>query len=189
MNGQVFRIILMPGLQTHMSLSLLLRGPLISYSATQQMDEALVGRFATFVYIRDVLEMEEVDRIKVAETINGDDCLGMSEWLDHVDREIKTVQMESTLEAGVKIIALLKKAAVHFKTLKQNMGTLSEFLAKYADLVMRETKGEISLDGRRLGFIYRNLLANRAIELAPREKPDRTCSTRPMPHSTPKVLS
>jgi MoxR-like ATPase len=138
----------------------------ISYSATQQMDEALVGRFATFVYIRDVLEMEEVDRIKVAETINGDDCLGMSEWLEHVEKEIKTVQIESTLDAGVKIIALLKKAAVHFKTLKQNMGTLSEFLAKYADLVMRETKGEISLDGRRLGFIYRNLLANRAIELA-----------------------
>jgi ATPase family associated with various cellular activities (AAA) len=138
----------------------------ISYSATQQMDEALVGRFATFVYIRDVLEMEEADRIKVAETINGDDCLGMSEWLDHVDKEIKTVKMESTLDAGVKIIALLKKAAVHFKTLKRNMGTLSEFLAKYADLVMRETKGEISLDGRRLGFIYRNLLANRSIELA-----------------------
>ena len=138
----------------------------ISYSATQQMDEALVGRFATFVYIRDVLEMEEADRIKVAETINGDDCLGMSEWLNDADKEVKTVQVESTLEAGVKIIALLKKAAVHFKTLKCNMNTLSEFLAKYADLVMRETKSEISLDGRRLGFIYRNLLANRAIELA-----------------------
>ena len=138
----------------------------ICYSATQQMDEALVGRFATFVYIRDVLEMEEADRIKIAETINGDDCLGMSEWLDDTDKEIKTVQIESTLEAGVKITALLKKAAVHFKTLKLNMNTLSEFLAKYADLLLRETKGEISLDGRRLGFIYRNLLANRAIELA-----------------------
>jgi len=30
-------------------------------------------------------------------------------------------------------------------------------------------KGEISLDGRRLGFIYRNILANRAVELAKAE--------------------
>jgi len=33
-------------------------------------------------------------------------------------------------------------------------------LARFADLLMRETSGEITLDGRRLGFVYRNLLAN-----------------------------
>ena len=46
------------------------------------------------------------------------------------------------------------------------METLSEFLAKFADLLLRETAGEIALDGRRLGFIYRNILANRSVELA-----------------------
>lgn len=141
----------------------------VSYSATRQMDEALVGRFATFLYVRDVLEMEEEDRIKVAENINGDDCPGIKEWLDNsidVDKEIKTVRKDTTMQGGAEIETLLKKAANHFRTLKRNMGTLSEFLAKYADLVMRETKSEISLDGRRLGFIYRNLLANRSIELA-----------------------
>ena len=49
------------------------------------------------------------------------------------------------------------------------MPTLAEFLAKFADLLVRETGGEVALDGRRLGFIHRNLLANRAIELAKAE--------------------
>ena len=49
------------------------------------------------------------------------------------------------------------------------MPTLAEFLAKFSDLLMRETKGEVALDGRRLGFLHRNLLANRAIELAKAE--------------------
>jgi hypothetical protein len=64
---------------------------------------------------------------------------------------------------------LLTIAGAHFLRLKQQLPTLAEFLAKFADLLMRETKGEVSLDGRRLGFIYRNLLANRAIELAKAE--------------------
>jgi len=57
-------------------------------------------------------------------------------------------------------------AGEHFLRLKEEMGSLSEFLAKFCDLLVRETSGEVALDGRRLGFIHRNLLANRAIELA-----------------------
>jgi hypothetical protein len=62
--------------------------------------------------------------------------------------------------------AILKQAAVQFQVLKGQLGNLSEFLARFADLLMRETSGEITLDGRRLGFLYRNLLANRAVEIA-----------------------
>lgn len=43
------------------------------------------------------------------------------------------------------------------------MGT---FLARYADLLSRETNNDIRLDGRRLGFIYRNIIATRSVELA-----------------------
>jgi hypothetical protein len=60
-------------------------------------------------------------------------------------------------------------AGRHFLRLREQMPSLAEFLAKFADLLMRETKGEVALDGRRLGFIHRNLLANRAIELAKAE--------------------
>jgi hypothetical protein len=36
-------------------------------------------------------------------------------------------------------------------------------------LVMKETEGKVKLDGRRLGFMYRNLLAFRAVEMARNE--------------------
>ena len=52
----------------------------ISYSATQALDNALIGRFAIFLYPPDVLQMDEADRIKVATHINGDDAPSLSEW-------------------------------------------------------------------------------------------------------------
>ena len=46
----------------------------LSYSATQALDDALIGRFAYFLYPPDVLQMDEADRIRVATHINGDDA-------------------------------------------------------------------------------------------------------------------
>jgi len=144
----------------------------VSYSGTQQLDEALIGRFATFIYPPDVLEMEEADRIRVTSQINGDDCPAIAEWLNsHGDTppSLKTVSDEQTREAGKVIEAILKTAARHFRKLRDAMLTLAEFLSRFADLLLKETKGEISLDGRRLGFLHRNILANRAVQLAKAE--------------------
>lgn len=141
----------------------------VSYSGTQQLDEALIGRFATFVYPPDVLEMEETDRIRVTSQINGDDCLAIEEWLRSKGDSrlsIKTITDEQTQQAGSLIETILTTAARHFCKLRDAMPTLAEFLSRFADLLLKETKGEISLDGRRLGFLHRNILANRAVELA-----------------------
>lgn len=139
----------------------------MSYSATQALDEALIGRFSLFIYPPDVLQMEEADRIKVTSHINGDDAPGLSVWAN--GQCLDSVPEKSAAEIGQKLVVMFRKAAIRFSQLKDEMTTLSEFLAKFADLLMRETKGEISLDGRRLGFIYRNILGNRAIELAKAE--------------------
>ena len=136
----------------------------MSYSATQALDEALVGRFALFVYPPDVLQMSEEDRIRVTTHINGDDAPSIAEWAD--GHSAGTISREMVAETGMKMIGMLRLAAGHFNGLRGELSTLSQFLAKFADLLMRETKGEIALDGRRIGFIYRNLLANRAVELA-----------------------
>ncbi|MFZ1684112.1 MAG: MoxR family ATPase [Candidatus Zixiibacteriota bacterium] len=136
----------------------------ISYSATNALDDALVGRFATFLYPPDVLQMNESDRIKVTTHINGEDAPSLSVWLEEGKPE--TVTKTDTAEVGEEMTAILKQAAVQFQHLKGQLGNLSEFLARFADLLMRETSGEITLDGRRLGFLYRNLLANRAVEIA-----------------------
>ena len=139
----------------------------MSYSATQALDDALVGRFALFIYPPDVLEMNEQDRIRVTTHINGDEAPGIAEWTGGENG--CTVSSEDTLITGGQMKEMFRKAAEHFRRLQSNLATLPEFLAKFADLLMRETKGEIALDGRRLGFIYRNILANRAVELAKAE--------------------
>lgn len=139
----------------------------MSYSATQALDEALVGRFSLFLYPPDVLQMSEEDRIKVTTHINGEDAPSLTEWCPEANS--KTIDRGQVEETGRQMRDLLKKAARYFISLKEQMTTLSEFLAKYADLLMRETNGEISLDGRRLGFIYRNILAMRSVELAKTE--------------------
>jgi hypothetical protein len=108
--------------------------------------------------------MDEEDRIRVAMHINGDDAPSLSEWTGGVSAS--TVPKSGVAEVGAKMRETLMVAGRHFLRLREQMPTLAEFLAKFADLLMRETKGEVALDGRRLGFIHRNLLANRAVELA-----------------------
>ena len=50
--------------------------------------------------------------------------------------------------------------------LQQQLKTLGEYLSRFSILVLKETEGKVKLDGRRLGFIYRNLLAARSCEMA-----------------------
>lgn len=139
----------------------------LSYSATQVLDDALIGRFALFIYPPDVLQMNEEDRIKVTTHINGDDAPSITEWSDGI--HLETVSKTDVSETGQQMEQLLRTAAKHFHQLRDQVGTLSTFLAKYSDLLLRESKGEVALDGRRLGFIYRNILGNRAVELAKAE--------------------
>lgn len=136
----------------------------MSYSATNALDEALVGRFALFAYPPEVLQMTEHDRIRVAMHINGDDAPSLSEWVENMPAA--TVSRIDVEQAGNTLRQILRRAGKLFFSLKVQMATLPEFLARFADLLMRESKGEVALDGRRLGFLHRNLLANRAVELA-----------------------
>ena len=139
----------------------------LSYSGTQQLDAAMIGRFAIFLYPPDVLQMDEADRIRVATHINGDDAPSLAEW---TGGECAATVCHGDVEVvGSRLRETLAKAGGHFLRLREQMPTLAEFLAKFADLLVRETAGEVALDGRRLGFIHRNLLANRAVELAKAE--------------------
>jgi MoxR-like ATPase len=143
-----------------------------SYSATHTLDDALVGRFAMFVYPPEVLSMDEVDRARVACHMNGDDAPALGCWADDAKPKARSNVMKlprSVAAVGAEMKSLLTRAAKLFASLKSDLPRLGEFLARFADLAFRETKGEVKLDGRRLGFIYRNLLANRAVELAKAE--------------------
>ncbi|OGS23245.1 MAG: hypothetical protein A2252_09170 [Elusimicrobia bacterium RIFOXYA2_FULL_39_19] len=138
-----------------------------SYAGAQQLDEALIGRFALFLYPPEAMKMSEENRIKVLTHINGDDGIAISEWTS--GKNCKTITQEDTTLTGETLSKVLKKSAKHFMKLREHMDTLPVFLAKFSELVLKETSGTLSLDGRRLGFIYRNIIANRAVELAKTE--------------------
>ena len=137
------------------------------YNGTQVMDAALIGRFSIFLYPPEALDMEEDDRIRVVEHINGDDAPSLGEWVQNVNS--RTVSPAQTGETGQRISRILTLAAGHFLRLRQQFETLGTFLSRFSILVMKETDGKVKLDGRRLGFMYRNLLAFRAVELARNE--------------------
>ena len=66
----------------------------LSYSATNALDAALIGRFALFLYPPDVLQMDEADRIQVATHINGDEAPSLCEWT--FGESVGTVSPEMT---------------------------------------------------------------------------------------------
>jgi MoxR-like ATPase len=134
------------------------------YNGTQIMDAALIGRFSIFLYPPEALDMEEDDRIRVVEHINGDDAPSLGEWVESTTS--RTVSSAQTGETGQKVAQVLTRAAGHFVRLRAQFETLGTFLSRFSMLVMKETDGKVKLDGRRLGFMYRNLLAFRAVEMA-----------------------
>lgn len=135
-----------------------------SYSGTQPLDEALVGRFALFVYPPEILNMSEEDRARIACHVNGDDALALGTWNNNTRKE--TISNEDKVIIGKEIRNLLNIAANNYSNLIEEMPTLRMFLAKFTALSNHETNNEIRIDGRRLGFIYRNIVAVRAVELA-----------------------
>ncbi len=139
----------------------------LSYTATQELDEALVGRFALFIYPPELLDMSEGDRVKVAGHINGDDAPALKVWNNQTN--VKTVDPGEVAACGKEVTALLERAGTHFIRLSVKVNGMGTFLARYADLLARETDNDIRLDGRRLGFMYRSIIATYSVELAKAE--------------------
>ena len=137
------------------------------YNGTQTMDAALIGRFAIFLYPPEALDMDECDRIRVVQHINGEDAPSLGVWISGGNTH--TVSETETKEAGLLIGRVIRQAAKHFLVLKEQFTSLGEFLSRFSMLVLKETEGKVKLDGRRLGFIYRTILACRAVELSRNE--------------------
>ncbi len=150
-----------------------------TYSGTQELDQALLGRFALYVYPPGVLEMSEADRINVTQAMSDDDAPALKEWL-YADRHSASQDGERTsqgLTATVPLAKTLHSAARHYGNLREDLWQLPLFLSRLAELLRGESQGRMCLDGRRLGSLYRNILAYRAVELAKVELGDTRLST------------
>jgi hypothetical protein len=141
------------------------------YSGTVYLDDALIGRFSLFLYPPDIHTMTEANRIKVSEHMNGDDAPSLTYWSKSstIKDSKNTIPPDKIKSVGDDIRNTIIRSHAWFNKLKTEITTLSEFLARFSSLLLNESKSEIVIDGRRLGFIYRNILSNRAIELAKNE--------------------
>jgi len=140
----------------------------VTYIGAQQLDEAFIGRFASFIFPPDVMEMEEKDRLRVLQNVDFDDAPAVKFWLNEEQKEewAHRVSNGGLEEAREALPPLMRTATELFLAKSDDHEIIMDFVSKLADLLKSETRNEVKLDGRRLGFIFRNILAGIAIEQA-----------------------
>ena len=107
-----------------------------TYTSTQELDQALLGRFALYVYPPGVLEMSEADRIKVTQAMSVDDAPALREWScagPHRDSEDDEGTSQG-LTATVPLAKTLHSAARHYGNLREDLWQLPLFLSRLAEL-------------------------------------------------------
>lgn len=132
----------------------------MTYSATNSLDEALIERFAIFIYPPDILSMDDSHVCNISRNINRDDAPALSNW-GHTHNSIA-----NNVGRDTKFDELMKEAAIYYSGIYKETEHLPQFLARFAKTLNKETKDKLKLNGRRIGFISRAIIANRAIELA-----------------------
>ena len=144
----------------------------VGYEGTNMLDEAYIGRFASFIDFPSVLEMNSDDRIEVINSIGMDDAPALGYWTG----EKGTKVIEDNKESVDKIKALLVLATENYKLMskQKEFDILSDFLSKFSKGLQSRTTSSseeknrkaIELDGRRLGYIKRCIIGYRATEMA-----------------------
>lgn len=132
----------------------------MTYSATNSLDEALVERFASFIYPPDILSMEDKHVCDISRNISRDDAPALARWGYNRDKKTLEVERDKTFDD------ILFAAAKFYESLYKETQHLPEFLARFTKTVNKNSNDKIKLNGRRIGFISRAIMATRAIELA-----------------------
>lgn len=132
----------------------------MTYSSTNSLDEALIERFAIFIYPPDILSMEDKYVCKISQNISRDDAPALDRWGYKVSGKSKIIERNEIFDQ------ILKSASEFYEGIYKETKHLPEFLARFSKTINKDTKDKLKLNGRRLGFISRAIIAVRSIELA-----------------------
>ena len=150
------------------------------YEGTNDLDEALVGRFANFVYVPDVLDLSDGLRAKVAARVGRDDSPALKYWLNGSTQsdDSKVVTDIDYVKVGTMMKRILQVAARQYQVLSQEARVkeydrLAMWVSYFSNTLRNQTKPQadgdpeaILLDGRRLGLIRRQIMAVRAVQIS-----------------------
>ncbi len=143
---------------------------------TSELGEATIGRFASFLWIPDLVEMGSGERRSVIESVADSTLFGLGHW--NSDLQAKHVDTTDYEGVGNTLKTIMSQAAQHFDHLMEERRDLTLFLDKFiislAQASGRGDKGDtdekpidpIRIDGRRAGFLRRLIIGVRATELA-----------------------
>ena len=144
----------------------------VGYEGTNMLDEAYIGRFASFIDFPSVLEMGSDDRIEVINSIGMDDAPALGYWTG--ERKEKVSKDEEKARRKLRLLLVLATENYMLMSKQPEFDILSDFLSKFAKSLQSRTTSSakekarqaIELDGRRLGYIKRCIIGYRAMELA-----------------------
>lgn len=142
---------------------------------TNKLPDAIIDRFSFFIWPPKILDMSLEDTAIIAKTINADDTPAFK-YFSANKNSLKTPEDTTDYaEAGRLVRMVVEKAAEFYADVEKSMPNLPYFLAAFStnlytnmkqDIKENNSAKPIELSGRRLGYIYRNILSYRAIELA-----------------------
>lgn len=141
----------------------------LSVQGTNPMGEATLGRFTSFVWVPELINMSKAERRAVLRCTTDSTLPGMKQWHDGVVPIGDPVDYKRIALVMQKI---LEQAADHYSYLKGKSAPIESFLDDFVTSVWAETKGSketenrIRIDGRRGGMLFRHIMALRAVELA-----------------------
>lgn len=122
----------------------------------------VLSRFAFFLEVPTIWDLNEEERIKVGLYQGNDDAPALSRW--GVLRPSGTTP--DFVKVGEEIKQLLEKAAVVYEEIREDFGhRIGRFVAQFGEELAKRTSGEIVLTGRSVGLLVRSMIATWAIEV------------------------
>jgi len=145
---------------------------------TSELGEATIGRFASFLWIPDLVEMGSGERRAVIESTADSTLPGLGFWNPALQKKhVDTTDYES---CGTYLRTIMTQAADHFDHLMGTRRDLTLFLDKFIvslaqATMLKDDKDDetdtqevepVRIDGRRAGFLRRLIIGIRSVELA-----------------------
>lgn len=133
---------------------------------TNQLGEATIGRFASFVFVPVMVDMSTGEQEAVVREVADTNLSGLTHWNPAATKIIDVTDYST---AGANLRTIMEQAADHFGHLADSLPMIDRFLVRFASSIAQATAGredQIRIDGRRAGFLRRLILAVRAVEIA-----------------------
>jgi hypothetical protein len=135
-------------------------------AGTNQLGEATIGRFSSFVFVPVMVDMSTGEQEAVVKEVADTNLVGMTHWRPGASSLIDTTPYR---EVGGVLRQIMEQAADHYSHLAESLPMIDRFLVRFSSSIAQATANQedaIRIDGRRAGFLRRLILAVRAVEIA-----------------------